>query len=207
MVELEYDQLEALWQTFQLRQQVDPTYRAEDFAADHPENLAQIEYFFPILDELNSIASSYPKVAEVYATRADFFAHRNRWSEALSDARTAGKLNPFDESPKMVELRALYNLTYYDEGIKRADFLLAGGLSDATRADTLFWRGFFHKRLHHPEEAIRDIEDSFRYDSWNLPRIITQLTQRGYYDGEVSDAYSDKVRNGLQACIIDPECG
>ena len=36
--------------------------------------------------------------------------------------------------------------------------------------------------------------------------VVTQLRQSGYYEGEVTDYYGEKARNGLQACILDPEC-
>ena len=158
------------------------------------------------LGAINGIIVDYPDSAEAYSARAYLFASLNKNSESLADARMAAGLNPYGGDEKIQIAEALYRLKRYEEDIKTVDRYLDGPLSYESRGGMLFWRGMLYKQLHEPEQALVDLENSFSLSPRNLQSTLIQLIQYGYYDGNENDAYSEKARNGLQACLIDPAC-
>ena len=158
------------------------------------------------LAEADSLVARYPRIGDSYVMRAHVYERLRKFTEALADARMAGKFEPNGDDQKAVEIEALYQLQHYNEALTRANEMLNQPISLATMPKILFWRAFAKKQLHLHEEALQDFEQSFSFKSWHLSAVLTQLRQSGYYDGNVMDPYSEKARNGLQACILDPEC-
>jgi tetratricopeptide (TPR) repeat protein len=132
--------------------------------------------------------------------RAYIYQRLRKFTEALADARMASKFEPDGDDQKAVEIEALYQLQRYNDALTRANEMLNQPITVATVPKILFWRAFTKKQLHLHEEALQDFEQSFSFKSWHLSAVLTQLRQSGYYDGD------EKARNGLQACILDPEC-
>lgn len=158
------------------------------------------------LAEADSLVAQYPAIGNSYVMRAHVYEGLRKFTEALADAQMAGKFEPNGDDQKAVEIEALYQLQRYNDALTRANEMLNQPISLATMPKILFWRAFTKKQLHLHEEALRDFEQSFSFNSWHLSAVLTQLRQSGYYDGDVWDPYSEKARNGLQACILDPEC-
>jgi tetratricopeptide (TPR) repeat protein len=158
------------------------------------------------LAEADSLVAQYPAIGDSYVMRAHVYEGLRKFTEALADAQMAGKFEPNGDDQKAVEIEALYQLQRYNDALTRANEMLNQPISLATMPKILFWRAFTKKQLHLHEEALRDFEQSFSFNSWHLSAVLTQLRQSGYYDGDVWDPYSEKARNGLQACILDPEC-
>lgn len=105
-----------------------------------------------------------------------------------------------------MEIKALFHLKRHDEALLKASKLIEETNNEFARGEALFWRGFVNKALGHAKDSLRDFEQSFAlHPQWQMA-VLTQLRQSGYYDGEVTDSYSEEARNGLQACILDPEC-
>ena len=158
------------------------------------------------LAEADSLIARYPSIADSYLMRAYIYQRLRKFTEALADARMAGKFEPNGDDQKAVEIEALYQLQRYNDALTRANEMLNQPITTATMPKILFWRAFTKKKLHLHEEALQDFEQSFSFRLWHLSAVLTQLRQSGYYDGDVMDPYSEKARNGLQACILDPEC-
>ncbi|MDP1699714.1 MAG: tetratricopeptide repeat protein [Aestuariivirga sp.] len=158
------------------------------------------------LAEADSLIARYPGIGDSYLMRAYIYQRLRKFTEALADARMASKFEPNGDDQKAVEIEALYQLQRYNDALTRANEMLNQPITVATVPKILFWRAFTKKQLHLHEEALQDFEQSFSFKSWHLSAVLTQLRQSGYYDGDVMDPYSEKARNGLQACILDPEC-
>lgn len=158
------------------------------------------------LAEADSLVARYPAIGDSYVMRAHVYEQLRKFTEALADAQMASKFEPNGDDQKAVEIEALYQLQRYNDALTRANEMLNQPISLATMPKILFWRAFTKKQLHLHEEALQDFEQSFSFNSWHLSAVLTQLRQSGYYDGDVWDPYSEKARNGLQACILDPEC-
>lgn len=158
------------------------------------------------LAEADSLVARYPGIGDSYVMRAHVYERLRKFTEALADARMASKFEPNGDDQKALEIEALYQLQRYNDALTRANEMLNQPISLATMPKILFWRAYTKKQLHLHEEALQDFEQSFSFKSWHLSAVLTQLRQSGYYDGNVTDPYSEKARNGLQACILDPEC-
>ena len=158
------------------------------------------------MEALNGLIVDQPEIPDPYVTRAYLNLNQHKYNEVLTDAEVVRRLDPFIEEYKQQKLEALFYLKRYDEGVKSANVFLDGGLSNESKGFVLFWRGIFYKNLNNPEQALIDLENSFILTPQNQMSIISRLIDRGYYTGSYNDAYSEKVRNGLQACLIDPEC-
>lgn len=158
------------------------------------------------LAEADSLVARYPGIGDSYVMRAHVYERLRKFTEALADARMASKFEPNGDDQKALEIEALFQLQRYNDALTRANEILNQPISLATMPKILFWRAYTKKQLHLHEEALQDFEQSFSFKSWQLSAILTQLRQSGYYDGNVMDPYSEKARNGLQACILDPEC-
>jgi tetratricopeptide (TPR) repeat protein len=155
---------------------------------------------------IGGMIADYPKNGGVFSTRAYLYSAQRKYSESLADAKKAVELDPFSGDKKRQVIEALYHLKRYDEGMESINAFLVTSLSNASRGDLLFWRGVFFKQLQRPDEALADFENSFVLNPQGLQSMMIQVVQYGYYDGAESDPYSDKARNALQACIIDPKC-
>ncbi len=158
------------------------------------------------LAEADSLVARYPNIGDSYVMRAHVYDGLRKFNEVLADARMASKFEPNGDDQKALEIEALYQLQRYDDALSRANEILNRPMTAATIPKILFWRAYTKKQLHLHAEALQDFEQSFSFKSWHLSAVLTQLRQSGYYDGNVTDPYSEKVRNGLQACILDPEC-
>jgi tetratricopeptide (TPR) repeat protein len=158
------------------------------------------------MEALDGLVADQPYIVDSYITRGALNLQQRKYIDVLANAEKAEKIAPYVEEYKAQMLQAFFYLKRHEEGLKSADRFLAGDLSNQTRGDIYFWRGIFQKHLNNPEQALLDLENSFSLAPRNLMSVISQLIQRGYYTGSYNDAYSDKVRNGLQACLIDPEC-
>ena len=170
------------------------------------ELLDNMEEYPRALADFERLISDYPSIADGYVGRGRIHQSRREFSEALTDAQTAIKLSPRWPAQRLLEIKALYNLKRHDEALLKATKLIDETNIQFALGEALFWRGYVNKALHNNEDSLNDFERSFAlHPQWQWA-IVTQLRYSGYYDGEVSDYYSEKMRNGLQACILDPEC-
>lgn len=174
---------------------------------DRAEVLLRMDRDAEALAELDKLALAYPEIGGVFTVRAQLHNGLRGFKQAHADARLAVELEPDGLAQKEALVRALVGLGEHKQALSSADKFIAGRLNGLVRGRILFWRGYANKALSHREEALQDFEASIAYDPFMLPALLTQLVQNDYYEGEVTDTYNNRARNGLQACIIDPECG
>lgn len=188
----------------------EPNCPCYDFRGDvrfrRAELLYLMEEYPRALEDFERLISDYPSIADGYVGRGRIHQLRREFSKALTDAQTAIKLRPRWPAQRLLEIKALHYLGRYDEALLRATKLIDETNIQFALGEALFWRGYVNKALHNNEDSLNDFERSFAlHPQWQWA-IVTQLRYSGYYDGEVTDYYSEKMRNGLQACILDPEC-
>jgi tetratricopeptide (TPR) repeat protein len=173
---------------------------------DRAELIFSLQDYSNALVAFDGLVADYPHLAHGFVARGRVYARLRRFSEALADAQAAVKLDPRWPTQKLLEIEALFQLKRHDEALLLATKFIDETNIDFARGEALFWRGNVNKALGHAENSLRDFEQSFAlHPQWQMA-ILTQLRQSGYYDGEVTDTYNGKARNGLQACILDPEC-
>jgi tetratricopeptide (TPR) repeat protein len=188
----------------------EPGFHTFDFRGqvrmDRAEAIYNLEDYPKALADLDKLVLDYPQIDEVFLVRGRVYDRLRKFGDALADAQTAVKLDPRWPAQRLLEIKSLFHLKRHDEALLSATRLIDETNIDFARGEALFWRGYINKALHHSEDSLRDFEQSFvLHPQWQWA-IVTQLRYSGYYEGEVSDYYSEKVRNGLQACILDPEC-
>lgn len=166
----------------------------------------QLQDFPKALAEFNDLVTLYPQRSDVLSGRSQVYSAIYQYSEALIDAEAAIKINPYGEIQKVVRVKALYHLGRLEEALTAADKVLNSAISNQSRGEVLFWRAYINKKLDRPEDVLRNFEQSFALEPHFLKGSLYRLKNFGYYEGEMTDNYSERARNGLQACIVDPEC-
>ena len=188
----------------------DPACLCFDFRGqagfDRAETTFRMQDYPKALADFDSLVSDYPKIPGAYVGRGRVYEQLGRFSEELTDVRVALKLDPRWPAQRVDEIDALFHLRRYDEAVLVATKFIDSSNYDFARGEAFFWRAYANKALHHSEESLQDFEQSFVLSPQRLNSVLTQLVQSGYYDGGSADNYSEKARNGLQACILDPEC-
>ena len=174
---------------------------------DRAELYYKLQDYPKALVDFERLVLDYPQIADVFVMRGRVYGQLRKFNDELADARTAVKLDSGWPAQRLLEIEALYHVKRYDEALLAATTFIEGRSYDLALAEALFWRGYINKALHHGEESLKDFEQSFVLNPLLQGAALTQVIQSGYYDGEVSDYYGEKARNGLQACILDPECG
>jgi tetratricopeptide (TPR) repeat protein len=158
------------------------------------------------LKDLNWLIARYPNAGAYYYDRATLHAAKRDFVPALADANKEHELRPYCECTLHVKLQALYSLRRHDELVKIADDIVGSMTTLAYKDDAYFWRAIVEKQRGDIVSAKRDFETSFSLDPLKQRAGLTQLIQSGYYEGEISDGYSERASNGLDACLLDPEC-
>jgi tetratricopeptide (TPR) repeat protein len=175
--------------------------------ADRAELQMKIEGAAGVIEELDDLVREYPDVPWTYVLGGRYYKDKADWDMLRKNAETAMELSPIDLGQHGQLLEALYYLKRNQEGLDAADKMLGLPIfPEPDNAMKYYLRGFFHKKLGHKDEAIRDLETAFMLDPAALNAGLTQLMQSGYYTGKVDDPYSPAIRNALEACIIDPAC-
>jgi tetratricopeptide (TPR) repeat protein len=105
-----------------------------------------------------------------------------------------------------LEMDALLGAKKYKESILVAEEIRDGFFLPSTRSDAVYTIGLNKRRLGLKQEAMEAFLKSVDIDPGEGEVLLTQLTQRGYYEGETTDPINEKVKNGLEACMVDPEC-
>jgi tetratricopeptide (TPR) repeat protein len=158
------------------------------------------------LKEYDWLATTYPKVASGFVGRARVRESFNDLPGALRDAERAIELDRWGDEQKQLRLRLLYAMKRPADIVAMATGIIEGGASDSLRGDAYFYRALVHRDRSENDPALDDFENSFRYERFYLRQRLQRMASRGYYEGKETDEYSEAARNGLRACILDPEC-
>jgi tetratricopeptide (TPR) repeat protein len=156
--------------------------------------------------ELQDTIARNPLAAEPLQARSAYYFSKRKYEDALRDAKTANELFPRQGDIISIVLECYDALQRWQEGIDFANATLNGSYENFKPSYVLFKKAWFEEKLNKREDALSDYTASIQLGSFQTPSLIRRLIDHQYYDGQLSDTYNDKMRDGLKACIIDQEC-
>ena len=164
------------------------------------------------LKDLDWLIKHYPDYPVLLAHKAQVLLHQGRFDQSLKTVRQARKICEMGRAPIecdlaiAVEIEALVMLKQYrqaaDIGKLAADtevYRLNGG-------EGLVMTAVAYKNLGDLETAKRFAIMAIQYNNNYLRVLIGQLIRRGFYTGDKTDGWSERVEIGLEACLLDDEC-
>jgi tetratricopeptide (TPR) repeat protein len=147
-----------------------------------------------------------PQSFEPAIVRSKYYHSQKKYDAALSEARRAYAIsygNP-DAAEKVLE--SLDSLKRWQEALDFVNDVLNTSGRNIRPSFFLDHRALYEEKLGKYAEALSDYEATLQMSSDYLPGIINNLIEHQYYEGTLSDSYNEKIRDGIKACIIDPEC-
>jgi tetratricopeptide (TPR) repeat protein len=161
---------------------------------------------------LDKLIDEYPTEPYLHVKKAQILKSESKFEAATREVRAANLvcLSKFDntlcDEGLLLEVDTLFASNKYKEAIETSERVVGGSFTPWTKSNALHAIGVNRKRLGQKNEALDAFLKSIKTDSRQLRGLLTQLSQQGYYDGDVYDPMSREVRNGLEACMVDPEC-
>lgn len=164
---------------------------------------AQLKKYDEALADMNWLVEHWPNEAKFLADRGHVLFLQADNAKALADFDAAIRLQPTNELARY-QRAFIYMRTNRDkEALGDLNELVERG---ASRSQALVTRANLLKKLGDREAALSDLEQAFGLDTGVVAFYQQLLQSVGYYDGEVDGTYSESMRNGMKACLIDPEC-
>gem|GEM_PF-3464726 len=156
---------------------------------------------------LEPLVKRFPGVANLYVLRGNAKHALGEYEAALSDAEKSLSLSPYSLSGQELGMNALFWMRRYEEALKSANKILSVSFHErAFYAQALRTRAIILKSQGQYSEAKADFEQVMRMDKMYRVDVIMRLKEWGYYDGTPDDEYNTAMSNGLDACLVDPEC-
>ncbi len=160
------------------------------------------------------LVAQYPALAESYDLRAELYSDTNNYVAALADAEAALALDRFALESQKIKLSSLWRLGRRAELLREADKLIDAGSWDQATPYVYLYRGMVHKHFGRYDKAFNDIAQAVASDDWLARSISSHMINRGFlmkdltepYRGPSPDTSMAEYQNGLQACVVDPEC-
>ncbi len=149
------------------------------------------------------LIAKWPKEQRFYFRRAEFFSMAGQRDKALSDFGKALALAPYEEDARIERAALLMALNRDDEALKDINFDLRGC---SKCAEALSYRAAIYKKRGEQQAALEDLQQAFSVDKDLVRQYQQRLIEAGYYDGKPDGLYSETMRNGVKACLIDPRC-
>jgi tetratricopeptide (TPR) repeat protein len=152
------------------------------------------------------LISNYPKIPSAFVARADVRRNKGQMREALDDVDRAARLDPQGEDPKLLRIEIYFAMKRYAEAEKLSTEIIRKGGSVRALGIAHYNRGWARKMLNQADLAMFDMEEAFARSPVYYHGMMQRMIENGYYEGSPGDGYSEFARNGLKACIIDPQC-
>lgn len=150
------------------------------------------------------LIAHYPTNSQAFVLRGQILRSKNNDVEALKDYSHAVELDPEDVDARRGRGWTLFVLEKLNEAMIEADWLARP--TSSARGDGFRLRAYIHKRLGDSEQALLDYEEAFQNDSEILRQTQERMVQLGYISSQAGNTYGEEFRNGVRACIADPEC-
>ena len=160
------------------------------------------------------LIEAYPSMPENYAYRGAARHSLRDFSGALADSDKSLAIQPWDPAVVRTKLSALLGLKRYEDVVAAANPLIDSGMDNDQMPWIYFWRATAFENLGRKREAIHDVHIAMAANDGIIWSTQTQLQQHGYLFGPpkysdrdpVPDVTTKEFSNGLEACMIDPEC-
>ncbi|WP_162914082.1 tetratricopeptide repeat protein [Taklimakanibacter lacteus] len=153
------------------------------------------------LEGVNWLIAHYPNVASAFVLRGQILRGQNKESDALKEYSHAVELDPADVDARRGKAWTLFSLEKMGEAMAEADWLAQR--TSPVRGEGFQLRAYINKKLGLGDQALLDYEEAFRNDREILRRTQRLVVELGYAS---ADSSGEEFRNGMRACIADPEC-
>jgi tetratricopeptide (TPR) repeat protein len=171
--------------------------------ANRPEDAAKA---------LEPLIVEYPNEPYLRVQHSKILIIKSHFDEAAAEAQQANKecLVKFDNSlcdeGLLTEVQALSAAKKYEQSVSAGQLIVTGAYDPYTKSEAFYYLGFSKQRLGKNKEAADDFLKSVDAYPPQSQVLLTALSQNGYYEGEIADPMSERVKTALEACMIDPEC-
>lgn len=155
------------------------------------------------LADIEWLISRHPNMSSAFFMRGQIRRNKKDTIEAVKDYGRAIELDPGNVDARRGRGWSLLGMGRYDEALIDAIEII-GGFREQGEGYRL--RAEIAKRQGDRRQALQDYEEAFRNDPRFLRIMQEQLAGLGYLSRHYSTAYSEEMRNGMMACIVDPEC-
>lgn len=153
------------------------------------------------LEGVNWLIAHFPNVAPAFVLRGQILRGQDKESDALKDYSRAVELDPADVDARRGKAWTLLSLGKMDEAMAEADWLAQP--TSPVRGEGFRLRAYINKKLGLGDQALLDYEEAFRNDREILSQTQQLVVELGYAS---PDSSGEEFRNGMRACIADPEC-
>lgn len=155
------------------------------------------------LADVEWLISRHPDMSSAFFMRGQILRNKKDTIEAVKDYGRAIELEPGNVDARRERGWVLLGMEKFDEALIDATEIIGGFRA---QGDGYWLRAEIAKRQGDRGQALQDYEEAFRND----PRVLRTMRERlvglGYLSRHSSGAYSEETRNGMMACVIDPEC-
>lgn len=155
------------------------------------------------LPDINWLISHHPKISAPFVLRARILWGSDKIG-ALKDYGRAIEVDPYSVDARRERGWALLSLGKFDEAMADANWITE--TVSSAQSEGFHLRAKIAKKRGDREQALRDYEEAFRNDPQLLLLMQERLVGLGYVSRHAGNVYSEEIRNGVKACIADPEC-
>jgi tetratricopeptide (TPR) repeat protein len=174
---------------------------------DLAEALSRAQRFDEALQVASEAVDAAPAYVAARAARSEIFYGLRQYDRALEEAEKAIELNSQGLAGLKMRMRATAALRRYAATVEAATKTIEfSGGDPFTRLEALSTRATANLRLGKRQEARVDLDEVLIYPSVERTSILLQIKDAGYFNGSPDDNYNSEMINGLEACLIDPEC-
>jgi len=152
----------------------------------------------------NWLISNYPKAASAFVLRGQILRYSNNEADALKDYSHAVELDPSNVEARRGKAWTLFELKRLDEAMAESDWLTSS--FSPVRGEGYRLRAYIDKMRGNGDQALLDYEEAFRLDREIFRRTQERMIELGYVSSQSGGNYTEEFRNGVRACIADPEC-
>lgn len=153
--------------------------------------------------DVDWLISRHPTMSSAYLMRGQILHNKQDVIGAVKDYGRAIELDPGNVDARRERGWALLGMEKYDEALVDATEIIGGFQA---QGDGYRLRATIAKRQGDRGQALQDYEEAFRNDPRLLRIMRERLVGLGYLSQHSSGVYSEETRNGMMACVIDPEC-
>ncbi len=158
------------------------------------------------------LSSRYPKSFVPIAGLATAELNEGKYEEALGRAKTGLELctiltsGYYCSEVAGTALSAAWSLQRYEDVKITAEAIIKLSIPEFRKSEAHYMRALYHKKLGHMDAAKADFISAIACSECLRHVVAQKLEENGYYESNVPDPDGQRLINGLDACLLDPEC-
>jgi tetratricopeptide (TPR) repeat protein len=162
--------------------------------------------------EYLGLRSRYPKSYVPIAGLATVELNAGKYEEALVRAKTGLELcitlasGYYCPEVANTAFSAAWSLQRYEDVKTTAEAIIKLSIPEFQKSEAHYMRALYYKKLGRTEAAKADFISAIACSECLRHVVAQKLEENGYYESNVPDADGQHLINGLDACLLDPEC-